>query len=84
MADEANPKGMKRPTLSMRSGYGPHSKDDPKTSRPMIPVHTKAKRSRPMIAVGEGNDPKGMQRPNAPYDQALDPDTDDGKKVTTY
>jgi len=56
--------------------------DDPKTSRPMIPVRTKS-RQRPMIAVGEGNNPSGMNRPRLPvnknqsgkpYDQAMDPD----------
>ena len=72
MNDDANPQGIQRPRLAVKKVY----QDDPKTSRPMIPVRTKS-RQRPMIAVGEGNNPQGMGRPNQPgkpYDQALDPD----------
>lgn len=72
MADEANPRGMNRPRIkTTHKGYS--DEPTPSRNRPMIPVHNKAKQ-RPMIAVGEGNNPKGMQRPNAPYDQASDPD----------
>lgn len=77
MADEADPKGMERPVIptntnkprpriSFRANYGPHSQDDPKTSRPIIPIQAKNK-PRPIIRMnpvaGEGNDPKGMERP---------------------
>ena len=71
--DPANPQGMQRPKIkASKKVY----QDDPKTSRPLIPVSTKS-RQRPMIAVGEGNNPQGMPRPQkqgAPYDQDLDPD----------
>ena len=86
MNDDANPQGIQRPRLATKKVY----QDDPKTSRPMIPVHNKARRP----AVGtdihgnnygptEGNNPKGMERPRLPvktnepgkpYDQDLDPD----------
>jgi hypothetical protein len=77
--DDANPYGIPRTgNLAKKKVY----QDDPKTSRPMIPVRTKS-RQRPMIAVGEGNNPSGMNRPRLPvnkdqsgkpYDQAMDPD----------
>ena len=107
MADEANPKGMKRPMIPVnptggyskqyapptgdpvdrtppkrmakRGGYGPHSKDDPKTSRPMLPIHTRNKNlGMKQFAVGEGNDPAGMPRvgdvtARKPYDQSKEP-----------
>jgi len=79
--DEANPQGMPRPRIkTTHKGYS--DEPTPSRNRPMIPIHNKAKQ-RPMIAVGEGNDPKGMERPDiptygqaggAPYDQASDPD----------
>ena len=78
MNDDANPQGIQRPRLATKKVY----QDDPKTNRPMIPVHTKS-RQRPMIAVGEGNNPKGTERPRLPvnknqpgkpYDQDLDSD----------
>lgn len=112
MADEANPKGMKRPMIPVkptgdyskqyapptgdpvdrtppkrmakRGGYGPHSKDDPKSSRPIIPIHTKNKNmGMKQFAVGEGNNYGGMTRPDMPrmvekparkpYDQSKEP-----------
>ncbi len=66
-----------------RGGYGPHSKDDPKSSRPIIPIHTKNKNmGMKQFAVGEGNDPAGMPRvgdvtARKPYDQDMDMDPDD-------
>ena len=59
--DEANPQGMPRPRIkTTHKGYS--NEPTPSRSRPMIPVHTKAK-GRPTIAVGEGNNPQGMERP---------------------
>lgn len=67
MVDEADPYGMDRP---FDKAYGLHKhkgyvEPTPTRRRPMISTQ---------FAVGEGNNPKGMQRPNAPYDQDLDPD----------
>ena len=59
-----SPKGMQK-----RGGY---AQEFPQSRRMLPSIHTKSRL--PNIAVGEGNDPKGMQRPNAPYDQASDPD----------
>lgn len=59
MNDDANPQGIQRPRLAVKKVY----QDDPKTSRPMIPVRTKS-RQRPTIAVGEGNNPQGTPRPD--------------------
>lgn len=59
-----SPKGMQK-----RGGY---TQEPPRSNRMLPSIHTKSRL--PNIAVGEGNDPKGMQRPNAPYDQASDPD----------
>jgi hypothetical protein len=80
--DPANPQGMQRnPQGMQRLATKKVYQDDPKNSRTkksrtMIPVLTKS-RQRPTIAVGEGNNPQGMPRPQnqgAPYDQDLDPD----------
>lgn len=59
MNDDANPQGIQRPRLAVKKVY----QDDPKTTRPMVPVHTKS-RQRPTIAVGEGNNPQGTPRPD--------------------
>jgi hypothetical protein len=69
--DPANPQGMQRTRLAKKKVY----QDDPKTSRPIRSIHSRNYPSRP--AVGEGNNPQGMprpQKPGAPYDQDLDPD----------
>lgn len=61
MNDDANPQGMQRPRLATKKVY----QDDPKTARPMLSVHTKAKTGeRPLLAVGEGNNPQGTPRPD--------------------
>ena len=109
MNDDANPQGIQRPRLATKKVY----QDDPKTSRPMIPVRTKSQTGgRPApttslgtmlgaaigavisdtatqknnmalrtgqtsnyaldtsaldnLVVGEGNDPKGTERPRIP------------------
>jgi hypothetical protein len=59
-----SPKGMQK-----REGY---VQESPQSRRMLPSIHTKSRL--PNIAVGEGNDPKGMQRPDVPYYQASDPD----------
>jgi hypothetical protein len=70
MADEANPQGMERPIIPMK-GARPRIKMTHRGSapeqhyskaRPMIPVQGRGS-DRPTIAVGEGNNPQGMERP---------------------
>lgn len=59
MSDDANPQGIQRPRRATKKVY----QDDPVTRRPMVSVHTKS-RQRPMVAVGEGNNPQGTPRPD--------------------
>lgn len=70
MSDDANPQGIQRPRLAFKQVY----QDDPKTSRPVVSIHSKKARRQ---AVGtdihgnkygstEGNDPQGIKRPNLP------------------
>ena len=52
MNDDANPQGIVRPRLAVKK----IAQDDPKTSRPMVSVHTKAKtggRPRLPVAIGQ-------------------------------
>ena len=62
--DDADPYGMKRPGkfgLTKHKGY----QEPTQVSKRTI--------NKGQFAVGEGNKPYGVPRPNAPYDQDMEP-----------
>lgn len=94
MADEANPQGMDRPIIPMK-GARPRIKMTHRGSapeqpyskaRPMIPVRGRGG-DRPTIAVGEGNNPQGMERPKLKLktqEEIWDGEPDDGLDVPDF